>query len=155
MVLPAMTTQGSIAIPEPTEAWDIVLPLLHEIRHALQRLIDRGESTQIDLQSLPFHTGEEANLLAALGRGEVEVSLDALGVSRIWETAYAGVWVVDHYDPEGRRIALSLEVTRVPELLLSHPADLRGALACLDQTLTADWAPHGWHPANELRRQHG
>lgn len=144
-----------LPVPPLTTTWGNALPVLHEIRHALERLIDEGESTAIDLRALPFGAGDEAELLAALGRGEVEVSLEALGPSRIWETVFPGVWVVDHQDPDGRRIALSIEITRIPELLLSQPADLRSALVRLDRTLAADSSPPARSPHNDLRSQHG
>lgn len=143
-----------VSIPNPVPAWGNALPLLHEIRHALQRLIDRGEPTAIDLRALPFGPGDEAALLATLGRGEVDVSLEALGTSCIWETGFPGVWVVDHQDLEGRRIALSIEVTRIPEVLLSQPGDLATALTRLDETLAAGFPPCP-QSATHMRRQHG
>ena len=39
-----------------------VQPLLHEIRHALARLLDDGGHTVIDLRSLPLAPGEEEQL---------------------------------------------------------------------------------------------
>lgn len=140
MGIPALP-QFSVANPRHSPRWGNALPLLHEIRHAMERLIDQGETWAIDLRALPLGPGDEAELLGALGRGEVEVSLEALGPSRIWETAFHGVWVVDHQDPQGRRIALTIEVTRIPELLLSQPGDLRGALTRLDGILAADPSP--------------
>jgi len=81
------------------------LPILHEIRHALKRLVEAGETTVIDLHAIPFGAGDEADLCASLGTGEVTARLDALGESLITETIYPGVWIVDHYNTHGQRIA--------------------------------------------------
>jgi hydrogenase-1 operon protein HyaF len=111
------------------------LPLLHEIRHALARLAESGESTAIDLRSIPFGPGDEAELLAALGTGEVTAHLQALGESRITETSYSGVWVVDHYNANGQRIAFQIEVTPVPPILAAQPADMADGLQRLEAAL--------------------
>ena len=56
-----------------------VKPLLHEIKHALEGLIENGESSIIDLRSIPLAPGEEEKILDTLGKGEVSAQLDALG----------------------------------------------------------------------------
>src|SRR5210317_1964479 len=75
-----------------------VQPLLHEIRHALARLLDDGGRTVIDLRSLPLAPGEEQQLLDELGQGEVYARLHALGPTEIIESRYPGVWVVVHFN---------------------------------------------------------
>ena len=45
-----------------------VLPLLHEIRHALRQLLDTGETTSIDLRGLPMAAGEQERLIGFLGK---------------------------------------------------------------------------------------
>ena len=52
-----------------------VIPLLHEIRHALRALLDEGEETVIDLRGIPLGPGEEAHIEERLGHGEVRVEL--------------------------------------------------------------------------------
>ena len=71
-------------------------PLLFEVRHALEELIDSGETSIIDLRSIPLAPGEEETIIETLGQGEVHARLDALGPSEIIETRYAGVWLVTH-----------------------------------------------------------
>ena len=73
--------------------WNVT-PLLHEVKHALKKLIEDGESSIIDLRSIPLAPGEENKILQTLGEGEVHVELNALGKSAIYETHYSGVWVV-------------------------------------------------------------
>ena len=67
-----------------------------------------------------------------MGVGEVSAELRTLGPSRIWETGYAGIWLVDHTNEAGERLALQVEITDVPELLRSQPEDMHSALGALD-----------------------
>lgn len=111
------------------------LPILSEIRHAVAKLIADGEATRIDLAAMPFGPGDEDRLMAMLGRGEVQATVDALGPTRIWETRFPGVWVVDYANAEGERIALQIEVDQVPQLLRTQSADLADTLSALDARL--------------------
>jgi hydrogenase-1 operon protein HyaF len=117
-------------------------PILHEIHHALQRLVTRKESTTIDLRAIPFGPGDEEELLNRLGQGEVSIQLDSLGTSTIWETAFSGVWVVDHRNAEGERVALQIEVTHVPGIIQSHPDDITDAVQLLDKQLNPSPSEH-------------
>lgn len=120
-----------------TEAreWGNALPILHEIRHGLARLADTGEPSLIDLRAIPFGPGDEERLLKLLGRGEVEASLQALGTTRIWESAIPAVWLVDHHNGSDERIALHIEINRIPDILCTQPEDIRRAAARLDVRL--------------------
>ncbi len=111
------------------------LPILHEIRHAMERLASTGEPTILDLRSIPFSPGDQERLLGALGQGEVRATVDALGPTQVWETAYAGVWVLDYYSPEGERIAFQIEVTELPQLLRADRQDINMAAQRLDADL--------------------
>ncbi len=125
----------AVATPRPAQDWGNALPILHEIRHGLERLAATGEPTVIDLRAIPFGPGDEARLLERLGRGEVEANIHALGETLIRETAIPAVWLLDFLNAEGERIALHLEIARVPGLLLTQPEDLAEAPARLDQIL--------------------
>lgn len=131
------------------------LPVLHELRHALRRLIETGETTVIDLHAMPFGPGDEEQLLAALGTGEVSARLTALGESRIAEASYPGVWIVDHYNTHGQRIAYHIEVTSVPAVLVTQPEDMADGLERLEAALAEPAEPESWPASNELRSQHG
>ncbi|WP_295880838.1 hydrogenase expression/formation C-terminal domain-containing protein [uncultured Thiohalocapsa sp.] len=113
------------------------LPVLSQVRHALAQLTQGGEPTQIDLGAMPFGPGDEDRLMALLGQGEVTASVDALGRTRIQETAYSGVWVVEYLNTDDQRVALHLEIDTVPRLLRSQPEDLSDALAALNTLLAA------------------
>lgn len=120
------------------------LPILNEIRHALARLAERGESTRIDLAAMPFGPGDEDRLMTLLGRGEVQASVDALGPTRIWETRFPGIWVLDYANVEGERIALQIEIDEVPQMLRTQSADITDSLTALDAELSsASAADHG------------
>ena len=114
-----------------------VTPLLHEIRHALRRLVDHGTAHVIDLRGLPMAPGEQDRLEQVLGRGELSARLDALGPSEIVETAYAGVWLVTHRNGDGQVVGKFIEVTHAPELLRSQDADVGDALARMERRLAA------------------
>ena len=115
-----------------------VKPLLNEVKHALDNLIETGHNTMIDLRSIPLAPGEEEKIMSLLGVGEVQAQLDALGLSEIFETKYAGVWVVTHYNDEGHIISRFIEVTRMPEILCSQTEDIMLAYSRLGQTLDDD-----------------
>lgn len=112
-----------------------VRPLLGEVLHALDRLLENGEPTVIDLASLPFGPGELEHLEASLGQGELSARLDALGTSRIRETAVAGVWWVEHRNAADEVVGRFLEITRTPEILLSQAADIMAGRARLKEQL--------------------
>jgi hydrogenase-1 operon protein HyaF len=113
------------------------LPVLNEIRHALVRFADHGEPTRIDLAAMPFGPGDEDRLMAILGRGEVEATVDALGPTRVWETRFPGVWVLDYANVDGERIALQIEIDEIPQMLRTQRADLRESLTALDAALVS------------------
>jgi hydrogenase-1 operon protein HyaF len=117
------------------------LPILSEVRHALARLIEAGEPTQIDLGAMPFGPGDEDRLMALLGRGEVSATIDALGPTRIRETAFGGVWVVEYLNADEQRVALHLEIDEVPRMLRCQPGDLADALAAMDERIAAEAGP--------------
>ena len=112
-----------------------VKPLLNEVKHALDNLIETGRSTVIDLRSIPLAPGEEEKILSVLGLGEVQARLDALGLSEVIETQYAGVWIVTHYNDEDHIISRFIEVTSMPEILCSQTEDITAAYSRLSLTL--------------------
>jgi len=113
-----------------------VMPILHEIRHAMAKLLESDVSTIIDLRAMPFAPGEEDELEAKLGQGEVRVEISALGPSEIKETTFAGVWLVTHYNNEHEVLGKFIEITRVPGILKSQSEDIQGGLAQLEDMLS-------------------
>jgi len=109
-----------------------VRPILNEVLHALDKLLGTNESTTIDLASLPFGPGELEHLEALLGTGELSAKLDALGTSSIRETAYPGVWWLEHRNAFDEVVGRYLEITRTPEILSSQEADIIAGRAHLE-----------------------
>lgn len=112
--------------------------LLREIARHLARLADTGETAAIDLRSLPMSTADRDELEDRLGRGDVEADLDVAGRSNIRETGYAGVWWVRHYGGDGRIAAERIEITTVPEIIVTHGADVAAAATRLRDDLSVE-----------------
>ena len=115
-----------------------VQPILHEIRHSLERLLEQGQNSTIDLRSIPLAPGEEESILNTLGVGEVHARLDALGPSEIYETRYAGIWLVTHFNENNTIVSRFIEVTEFPDILKSQPGDMSDALTSLADDLETE-----------------
>jgi len=113
-------------------------PILFEVFHALEALLASGESSIIDLRSIPLAPGEEEIILNTLGQGEVHAQLNALGPSEIVETRYAGVWLVTHFNDDAAIVSRFIEITRIPEILRSQREDISNALIELAHELETE-----------------
>lgn len=120
-----------------------VIPLLHEIRHALAQLLEEGKETVIDLRSIPLAPGEEAAIEQALGEGEMQAVLSALGPSDFRESSYPGVWLVTHYNHDDKIVGKFVEVAIVPSLLRSQTEDMAAGLRRLESRLMGDGGSRG------------
>jgi hydrogenase-1 operon protein HyaF len=100
-------------------------PLVHEIGHALERLLEHEAPSILDLRGVPLAPGEEERILTFLGTGEVRAELEAGGRSTVNESRFPGVWVVTHHDPTGAVIGRLIEVTFVPDILCSQADEMR------------------------------
>jgi len=109
--------------------------ILNEVHHALKLLAEKEQSTTIDLRSIPMAPGEEDKINDILGTGEIKVTLDSMGISEIIETGISGVWLITHYNLAQEVTGKFLEITRVPDLILTHPEDLKNGLSRLKQLL--------------------
>ncbi len=112
------------------------LPIAHEVRHALQRLLDSGVETTIDVSGLPLPPSDEAMLRELLGTGEVRAELSVIGRSTICETAISGVWWIEHYGSEGEFLGRYIEIAPVPAILRAQPQDMRDSLTALTAHLS-------------------
>jgi len=133
-----VTNEIKFNIQVSSELTQNVKPLLHEIKHALDALIETGKTSIIDLRSIPLAPGEEDKILSTLGQGEVLAQMNTLGLSEVFETQYAGVWVVTHYNDEGNIISRFIEVTTMPEILCSQTEDILSAYSRIATTLEND-----------------
>jgi hydrogenase-1 operon protein HyaF len=109
--------------------------VLTEIGELLGRLLETGAGDSIDLRGLPLSPADRAWLDDQLGRGEVEINLEAGGRSVLTETAFPGVWKVVHRDVDGRVIAELIEVAYVPEIIKPATSDIKMAYESLQSSL--------------------
>lgn len=112
-----------------------VEPILHEVRHALERLINTGEPTMIDLRAMPLAPGEDQQIQQQLGKGEVEIKIDALGPSTLTETAYPGVWWVEHRNNDDIITGLYIEIATIPSIVPPGNEDMREGMKQLTDNL--------------------
>jgi len=130
-----VTPLGDIAV-SVEQATGNVVPLLHEIRHALERLAETGEPTVIDLRSMPLAPGEEDAIEQVLGEGEVTANLNVLGPSVVRETEIPGVWLVTHRNVNDEIAGRYIEITKMPAILESQDADILRGIAELGERLS-------------------
>lgn len=102
-----------------------VTAILAEIAALLERVAAGGAAGQIELCGPTCSTQTRAQLLQALGPGEVLIRLEADGESTIRETSVQGVWWNEHTDRCGNLLAAFLEVARVPAILPVDSEQLR------------------------------
>lgn len=119
-----MSTLAGIPVRVEHASGNVEL-LLHEVGHALERLLAAGQASAIDLRSVPLAAGEEGRILEFLGTGEVCAELEAGGRSTVNESRFAGVWVITHHDTSGDIIGRLIEITFVPDILRSQAEEMR------------------------------
>lgn len=117
--------------PDLVDRTDNLVPVLQQVEQALVDLLENGSESVIDLAAMPFTQQDEDDLREALGNGEVSATLEAFGPTLVQETAYPGVWLVEHQDADQRRLTLHIEVARIPAILAAPAEDLRDSLAAL------------------------
>jgi len=101
-----------------------VRAILQEVMDMVIALVETGATNFIDLKSLPLAPGELEQLRLVLGEGEVEAIVSALGPTHIHETLVPGVWWVTHMNSNDEVIAEFIEVTSLPEILLTQHEEM-------------------------------
>lgn len=99
--------------------------LMTELRDHLTRLANENETNSIDLRSLPMTDADINELADQLGVGEVKATINSIGSSSIRETAYRGIWWITHYGDDGEVLSELIEITRVPEILVTHIDEIK------------------------------
>jgi hydrogenase-1 operon protein HyaF len=117
-----------------------VAAVLSELATLLERLARGGPSGSIDLRSLPMSDRDRAELQRVLGNGEVQATVNSLGLSRMRETGVSGVWWVEHFDQQSELIAELIEVGRVPEMLASASDEIAAGARDLRAQISASAA---------------
>jgi hydrogenase-1 operon protein HyaF len=120
--------------PEFFSTWN-ALPLLHEVSHALARLLHENEATVLDLRSLPLSPADDEQLRQHLGVGEITVQLDSLGKSEIWETQFPAVWWIEHFNDHNELMGRYLEINWTPAIVQAPHEDVQDGLMRLQEKL--------------------
>ena len=116
-------------------ATGMALSVLAEISRMLETLAESGQTDSIDVRSLPLSEVDRAQLEEVLGRGEVRVELDIAGESEVWETTYPGVWWIRHRGAGNKIASEEISVCAIPEILITHPVDIKAAAGRLREEL--------------------
>lgn len=130
--LSGMPETAPMSAAEPSA---MAAAVLKELEALLEQLLQTGEGGSIDLRSLPLSPADRGVLESTLGRGELEIVLEAGGQSRLTETGLPGVWWVRHQDEAGATAAEFIEVAWVPEIVPAHPDDVRDGLERLKRSM--------------------
>lgn len=123
--------QFPISVQSAFDPTATVKGLLTEIASALKELINNGVEHQLDLMGMLLPEATDL-LLEQLGRGEISITLSAMGDSEIYETSISGVWVVSHFNTEEELIAQTIEITRIPGIITTPQEELITARESLD-----------------------
>lgn len=113
--------------PSPIAPSAIVSAVVAEIATALARLAETGAETTVGLGALTLTPDDVAALAETLGEGEVACELTVAGRSEIRETGFSGVWWIRHFGGDDEVAVEEIAVTRIPEILVSHPDDVAHA----------------------------
>jgi len=105
--------------------------VLREVENLLERLVDAGEESSIDLTSLPLRPEDYDLLEEVLGEGEVSAEVTSIGPTRVHETGIPGVWWITHYNTDDEVMSEFIEVAYCPEILLTPEDDIKDGLEVL------------------------
>ena len=115
-----------------------VEPILHEVQYALEKLLKTGETSMIDLRAMPLAPNEDELIRQRLGSGEAVIHIEALGPSTLTETAYPGVWWVEHRNSDDVVTGLYIEIAHVPSIVFPANEDLQDGLEALTEDLESN-----------------
>lgn len=107
--------------------------ILTDIQAALILLLETGEETIIDLNTLPCDEKCAQSLKDILGSGEVSASLNIFGCDSIHETGVHGVWWVYHLNDQGAILTKALYISFVPSILPAQREDIEYGLTVLSR----------------------
>lgn len=142
-----MSLAGQVFALHPVEAAPadaVADAVLQQVAAALGALAATPTRVQvIDLRSLPLGAAGLARLRQWLGSGEVRAEVRSAALTRLEETAFAGVWWQTQYrgPTEAADPWHAIVVAGVPPLLAAHPDDVAEAAVRLRGV--ADSSPTG------------
>ena len=105
-------------LPNPSQG-ENAYALLYEIADCLQRLVQNGEPSRIELDAIPLGDEDLALLRENLGDGPIQAEVldEDDGVVQISETGIAGVWWLVELNADETVGGEYLEVNVLPEVL--------------------------------------
>lgn len=113
-----------------------VSAILHEVEVLLEVLLTSGEPNMINLRGFPLRRADRVVLKEILGRGEVRGIVETAETTCLWETTVAGVWWLEHHNQKEEILGEAIEITDIPDLLITDTKDIRKGLVRLRRWLS-------------------
>lgn len=110
--------KGNPSLTVDAEPGTSAQAILSEIEECALRFAETGEECSIDLRCLKSIPQEREILSVLLGHGEVSASVEAMGLTEIYETAIPCVWWVRHRNTDEEIVGELIEITEIPEVML-------------------------------------
>ena len=136
-----VSTANSSLPPINALPGDAAKAILSEIRTSAERYSEHGVPHSIDLRFLKSTPDERATLVMLLGRGEVSAIVNSVGRSEVQETAIPCVWWIRHFNSDDEIVGELIEISDVPNLLVSDRSAIAHSLDALYSTLHANALP--------------
>lgn len=122
----------------PLDETAIAKSVLHEIHALTENFLETGQGGAIDLRSLPpLGTVGYQFLKEWLSTGEVSATVEGITRSEARETAFPGVWWITHRNEKDNIVTELIEISHIPDFLLSHKEDIQAGLAKMSEKLPA------------------
>jgi hydrogenase-1 operon protein HyaF len=144
--IPAVVLEQAAAAPvgariPPTEGYELMNApaIANEIAAAHMRAVEAaGAITHtVNFSLLPLSPGDTAWLEAMLGEGNIGLFSTGYGKCMVMATTLRHVWRVRYSDGVGKVLLDTVEITRIPEVVLAAPDDLSDSMEHLRQII--DW----------------
>ncbi len=116
--------------------------ILVELQSAQATFATDGTTHSINLSLLPMSDEELEFLDQRLGRGPIDILSRAYGKCQVISTQAADTWWVRYYNGMGTLILNTIEVTRVPEVVIAAGEDLGDSAVRLREILAHYWTDH-------------
>ena len=113
------------------------VPLLNEIKHALEEWRAHGTPRTINIFNFPLTEADAAWLDEVLGRGDLKVEYHGMEHTFWQEANISGVWWGEYRNGSGKVTLRSIEIADFPTLAKAQPEDIDDGIARLEAVLNA------------------
>ena len=113
------------------------IPLLTEIKHALEALRERGETRTLNILNFPLTEDDARYLDEVLGRGNLTITFDGAEHTFWQESKIAGVWWGEYRNASRKVTLRSIEIAEVPVLVKAQAEDIDEGLQQLRSVVAA------------------